>query len=304
MARTITKSQAKTKTTKKAVAAKRTVSKTTAKTATKPTKIAAPKVSTKAFLYQSQLIQKIAIAVFVILGIVAFTWMSKDARAAFGLSYMVRDQVASQLQNITVFAPAIRTIAEVPVLWLLAAFLGVCALFTLLNLTLWRERYEAGVASGVNLVRWVEVGVTSALMVEIAALLSGVTDLVVLKLIVGVVLLSALLGWVADRQNIAAGRVERSAFYLGLFAGVLPLVVITATAAATLIYGMIRSPWYVYALYAVILLGFTDLAINQWFRYTRRGRWADTGFVERNYVLIGLVTKVLFAGILILGFLK
>jgi hypothetical protein len=304
MARTTTKSQAKPKTVKKSAAAKRAVSKTTVKAATRPAKTVTTKVSTKAYLYQSQLIQKIAIGAFVVLGIVAFTWMSKDARAAFGLSYMVRDQVASQLQNITVFAPAIRTIAEVPVLWLLAAFLGVSALFTLLNLTLWRERYEAGVDSGINLVRWIEVGVTSALMVEIAALLSGITDIVVLKLIVGVMLLSALLGWLADRQNVTAGRVERSAYYLGLFAGGLPLLLIAVTVAATLFYGMIRSPWYVYALYAVIVLGFTDFAINQWFRYSRRGRWADNGFVERNYALIGLVTKVLFASVLILGFLK
>jgi hypothetical protein len=140
--------------------------------------------------------------------------------------------------------------------------------------------------------------------VEIVALLSGITDIVVLKLLAGTMLLSALLGWLADRQNITADRVERSAFYLSGFASILPFAVIAVTAVATVLYGMIRSPWYVYALYAVLLLGFTDVMINQSFRYKRRGQWANAGFVERNYVLVGLVTKALFVGVLILGFMK
>lgn len=304
MARTTPKSQAKTKTLKKPVAAKRTVVKKTEKKLAKPAKsTVAAKVSTKALVYQSQLIQKAALILFALLAAVAFVYMTNDTRS-FSLSYMVRDQVASQLQNLTVFAPAARTLAEVPVKWLLITLLAVSALFPILNLTVWKDKYETGAATGINLYRWIETGVTTGLMVEIAALLSGVSDIAVLKLLVGLVLLWALLGWLADRQNAAAGLAQRSAFYLSLFAGVLPFILIGMTAGATLLYGMIRSPWYVYALYAVLLLGFTDVVINQLFRYRRRSQWADAGFVERNYTLVGLITKVLFAGVLILGFLK
>jgi len=301
MARTTTtKSAAKTKTTKRTVAPKRTTTKSTTK---KVTKSAAVKVSTKLYTYQSQLIQKVSLAVFAALAVVAFLQMTNNTQA-FTLGYMVRDQVASQLSNTTVFAPALRVLADVQVRWLVLVLLAVSALFPILNLTLWREKFEAGAATGINLYRWLEVGVTSALMVEIVALLSGITDVLVLKLIAGTVLLSALLGWLADRQNLAAGRVERSGFLLGVFAGVMPLIVIAVTAVSTLLFGMIRSPWYVYALYAVVMLGFTDIVINQWARYKRRGQWADAGFVERNYTLVGLVVKALFVGVLILGFLK
>jgi len=297
---TTTKSSAKTKTTKSTVAPKRTTTKSTTK---KVTKSAAVKVSTKLYTYQSQLIQKVSLAVFAALAVVAFLQMTNNTQA-FTLGYMVRDQVASQLSNTTVFAPAIRVLADVQVRWLVLVLLAVSALFPLLNLTLWREKFEAGAVTGISLYRWLEVGITSALMVEIVALLSGITDVMVLKLIAGSVLLSALLGWLADRQNVPGGRVERSGFLLGVFAGVMPLVVIAVTAVSTLLFGMIRSPWYVYALYAVVLLGFTDIVINQWARYKRRGQWADAGFVERNYSLVGLVVKALFVGVLILGFLK
>lgn len=301
MARTTTtKSAAKTKTTKRTVAPKRTTTKSTTK---KVTKSAAVKVSTKLYTYQSQLIQKVSLAVFAALAVVAFLQMTNNTQA-FTLGYMVRDQVASQLSNTTVFAPALRVLADVQVRWLVLVLLAVSALFPILNLTLWREKFEAGAATGINLYRWLEVGVTSALMVEIVALLSGITDVMVLKLIAGTVLLSALLGWLSDRQNLAGGRVERSGFFLGVFAGIMPLIVIAVTAVSTLLFGMIRSPWYVYALYAVVLLGFTDIVINQWARYRRRGQWADAGFVERNYTLVGLVVKALFVGVLILGFLK
>jgi hypothetical protein len=303
MARTTTtKPQAKTKTTKK-TAAKRTTAKTTAKSVSKSSKASATKISTKLFIAQTQSIHKLALASFLALAIAAIAWMANDVRA-FSLSYMVRDQVTSQLQNATVLAPAMRIVAEVPFKWLLVIFLSVAALFQVLNLSVWRQRYEQEAEAGVNLYRWIEVGVTGALMVEITALLSGITDIMTLKFMAGLIVLSALLGWLADRQNAAGNRVERSAFYLSLAAGALPLVMILVTAVSTWIYGMIRSPWYVYALYAILILGLTDMAVNQWFRYTRRKQWADAAFVERNYMLIGLVTKVLFAGVLIIGLLK
>jgi hypothetical protein len=82
--------------------------------------------------------------------------------------------------------------------------------------------------------------------------------------------------------------------------GVLPWLLIAVSALTTYMYGLVRSPWYVYALYAVTLVGFGGLAFNQRQHYRRANQWKYE-VVERNYVLINLAVKAAFALILLAG---
>ncbi len=149
--------------------------------------------------------------------------------------------------------------------------------------------------------RWVGWGITSALMVEVVALLSGVSDIFVLKLIAALMLITCALAWVAEKRNKQAGRPAWSEFVVSLFTGSLPWLLIGGYAVGTWVWGLIRYPWYVYALYAVLLVGFTMLTATQ---YKRINGWRNTLVVERNYLLVGLFTKAAFAVILILAFQK
>lgn len=309
MARTTTKKTTTKKPAARKAAAKSTT-RTTKKTVSKPISKATSKSivtssnhSADYYQQQTRLIQKVSVPLFLLLAVAAATLMNAHT-SVFALGYMVRDQIASQLAGSNVFAPAARTLWEVQTKWLLVTLLVVSALFSLLMLTRARARFEQGVKNGVQPLRWFELGITSFLIIELVALLSGINNVVTLKLMGGLLIATCGFSWLAERQNQNAKAPVRSAYGLSVFTGVMPWIVLAVTAVSTLLYGMIRAPWYVYALYAVTLAGFTAIGLNQLQQLRQRTAWKNTGYVERNYALIGVVTKLLIAVVLIAGLQK
>lgn len=212
------------------------------------------------------------------------------------VGYMARDVLQSADQ--TVFAPAVQTVMDVEIRWLVVATLLLSLVLPILYMTKLKEKYEAYL-NKTRMVpfRWVDLAVTGSLMVATVALLSGVNSLPTLKLLGGLMVITAALGLIAERQNDKAVVPVKSAYYLSLFAGVLPILLFASYAIYTTVYGMVRYPWYVYALYAVILIGFGLIARN--LRMQIRG--ANYMIVERNYLAFNLLTKAAFAVVLIIG---
>jgi len=236
---------------------------------------------------------------FVLLALLAGVMMgSSSYQTTVGL--WARDDLASI--DTTVFAPAVHVLYDIEVRWLVVATMLVSAVLPLLYITKLEQAYSTYVRN-TRMVpyRWLDLGVTAALMVETIALLSGVQDLFVLKLMGGLMLVTCLLGLVAERQNNASDRPVWSAYAVSLFSGVLPWVLLAAYAVSTVVYGAVRSPWYVYALYASSLAGFSLIAWNQRQQFKKSGTSASYTVVERNYAVIGVLTKVAFAAILIAG---
>jgi hypothetical protein len=116
----------------------------------------------------------------------------------------------------------------------------------------------------------------------------------------GLIVVTCALGWLADRQNTGA-RQDWSAYSISLLSGVLPWLVIGEVLLLTGIYGGVRLPWFSYALAASVLLGFTLLAVNQLLNIRKHNQWKQYSYVERNYIVIDLITKAAFATILIVG---
>ena len=149
--------------------------------------------------------------------------------------------------------------------------------------------------------RWFDLGITGALIMEVVALLSGVNDLMVLKMVGGAVFVTGMLGLIAERQNNSTSKPVWSAYLTSLFSGVLPWFLIASYAVGTVVYGSVRAPWYVYAVYAAFAGGWLLIAANEHKQYRKVGAWANYMVVERNYVVLSLLTKVAFAAILIAG---
>jgi hypothetical protein len=120
----------------------------------------------------------------------------------------------------------------------------------------------------------------------------------------GVIATTTALGWLAEQQNAKVRRPVWGAFVISLFTGCLPWLLIGTAKTSTLLFGDVRSPWYVYALCISTLAGFTLLAANQFHQHRRYRNWANYLFVERNYALINLAIKLAFAGIMIVGLSK
>jgi hypothetical protein len=241
----------------------------------------------------------VSAVVFVLLAVLAGAMMgSTSYQTTVGL--WARDDLASTAT--TVFAPAVHVLYDVEVRWLVVVVMAVSAIAPVLYATKLEAAYTSYVRN-TRMVpyRWLDFGVTTALMVETVALLSGVHDIFTLKLIGGLMLVTCLLGLIAERQNTNATKPVWSAYVLSLFSGALPWVLIAAFAVSTVVFGAIRSPWYVYALYASSLIGFSLIAWTQCQQFKRAGQSADYLVVERNYAVISVLTKVAFAAILIVG---
>ncbi len=314
MATTKKSTKAKTKTTKKpAVKARTTAVKTTRATKTtkvtkqpvvkKPVVKAAAVVKAKTTELTANTLRKLNFVkafVFAALAVLAGVLMS-SASYPVSIGYQAKDALVSLTAGKTAFVHGNQNLFDIEVRWLVVTILGLAAVFSLLIATRLRAKYEATLTDGVSSMRWIGWGITAALMVETVALLSGVSDILTLKLIAGLMLVTCALAWVAEKRNKQAGRPAWSEFVVSLFTGSLPWMLIGGYAIATWVWGLIRYPWYVYALYAALLVGFITLTFTQ---YKRINGWKNTLIVERNYLLIGLVTKVAFAVILILAFQK
>lgn len=314
MATKKTTTRGKTKTTKRPAAKARTAAaKTTrstksaraAKPAAKKTVVAktAAKLRGRTAVLSINMLRKLNLVkalIFTALAVTAGMLMS-NASYPVGIGYAAKDELISLTAGTTQFVHGTQSLFDVQVRWLVVVILGLSALFSLLAATRLRRRYEAAVEDGVSPWRWLTLGITSALMVEVIALLSGVSDILVLKVLAGLILVTCALGWVNEKRLKQAGRPIWSDYVVSLFTGALPWLVILGYAVSTWVWGLIRYPWFVYALYASTLIGFTLIAFNE---YKRNSGWKNNLVVERNYLLSGMATKVAFAVILILAFQK
>jgi hypothetical protein len=297
MARTTTTTKAKTKTKKpttRAAAARKT---STVKETPKQT--AAVTKKPRDIIGQLRQLHFVNFLSAIVLAIAAVLLMQPKTYQLL-VGHFGRDALSSQTH--TVFAPAYESVYDVEIRWVLVAILAVTALFSLLLLTRLAKQYRVGLENRLSKWRWIEVAITSALMVELTAVLSGVADLPTLKVLGGVVVVTAALGWIAERENAGNnGRPVKGAFFTSILSGLLPWLLIGWYAVASTLYGAVRYPWYVYALYAAVLIGWILMAVNQWFGYKLRKAWSDYRVVERNAVALGILTKIAFAVILIIG---
>ena len=307
MAKSTTSTKAKTKTTKKPAAKAKTVAAKTSR-ATKSTKVTRPaakaavKNNGRAVVTSASLRKLHFIKAFVTaaLAIAAGALMNNTAYA-MTLGYQAKDELLSLTAGKTAFVHASQSVLDVQVRWMVVIILGLSALFSLLAATRMRRKYETALATNVSPMRWVGIGITSALIVETIALLTGVSDIVTLKLLAGLVLATSALGWVIEKRVKQAGRPIWSEFAISVFTGILPWILIGSYALSTWVYGLVRYPWFVYALIASTIVGFTLLAVNQ---YKHVSGWKDYPVIDRNYILIATATHAAFAVILILAFQK
>lgn len=313
MATTTKSSKAKTKTTKaKKPAAKKPTSKNTsvksAKSTSKPTatkvvvskKTITTKDSKKSKEPKTRL-QKLYAASIVVYGLIAVAAYLLMSNLSFQLSvgYWGKDELKSV--NGTQFAPATQGVVDVQIKWIVIALAVVSIVLPILYLTIFKKDHEDSIKAKVMPKRWIEMAITSAIMVEAVAMLSGVLDIATLKLIGGCMIVTMIAGWMAEKRTIETGKAAIREHYLGLITGILPWLVIISYAIFTIVFGDIRATWFVYALYVVLVVGGSIIGKNQLLSLKRVGKFANYEAVQENYVFLSLILRVLFSVVLIIG---
>ncbi|MBI1856660.1 heliorhodopsin HeR [Candidatus Saccharibacteria bacterium] len=235
---------------------------------------------------------------FVVLAIAAGTIM-KTTNYQLYTSYVTRDELASR--TTTVLVPAAHNFYELDVRWAVVVLMASAAIIPLLMVTKLKDRYHSWIKEGVHPWRWIDVAVTMALTVGLTALVSGVQDILTLKLVVGLIVLVAVLAWLSERQNKGLNKPVWSLFVISFITGLFVWAVIASSFISTYIWGMVRFPWFVYAVVTMTFIGFGLAAINHYNYLRRYGNWKNYMFVERNYLIINLVSKFAFVAIFIMG---
>ena len=295
---------AKTKKTTKSQAAKSTTKKVSTKivkqTEEKQVAKAAPKSVAK---IQDPLarIRSVSIALYVILALVAAFVMGGKSYM-LTIAYWTKDELASK--GSTVYAPAIRSVYDVQMRWAVVGLMLVSAVLVAMQLSKAKKQSREDVSTKGNIWRWVEVGVTFAILTELVAVLNGATDLAMLKLAGILIVITSALGWLSDRLNNGAKSPAKAPYYVGLVALIFPWIVILQLMVAAPLFGAVWAPWYVYAASGVVLLGAVGISMNQRNQLRGKRRWQNDYFVSNNYAVLSMLTKVAFAIILIIGLHK
>ncbi len=295
---TTTKSRAKKKTTKK------TIRQTQAKSAKATKKSVSTKV-VKATAAKKPVTKQLLNRLNLASGVLALALAAAAGFLMNNTSYqlftglLTKDELASKAG--TVFVPAVHAVYDLELRWAVVVILALSAVVPLLAATRNRKQYETALAKKVMLWRWIDMAVISALMVGVIALISGVQDVMTLKLIGAFMVITCALGWFSEKQNAHASKPEWGNYVLSLVTGVLPWLLIAVYAVGTPLFGMVRSPWYVYALYATTLIAFLGYIGNQMRQLKGFQKYEVT---ERNYLQLGIFAKAAFAVILIVGLYK
>jgi hypothetical protein len=253
---------------------------------------------TRVTLLTLRRILMMAAGLYVILAVAAGVLMSR-ATQELTVGYLTRDELVSRAS--TVFAPAMHVLYDLEIRWALVALLVISLVLPLLYLTKMERPYAARLRGRVIPWRWIDIAITSAVMLEIVALLAGVQDIVALKAIGGLAALAAVFGWLSERENENAPAPLWGAYLGGVVSGLLAWILVGIALMAASFYGIVRLPWYVYALYGTLAVGFLLMHFNQSNQHKRIRNWKDYMAVERNYLLITTLTKAAFAVILIVG---
>lgn len=223
------------------------------------------------------------------------------AAKAVTLPIAAKDVFASDAG--TVLGTAHEVVYNIEPKYVLAAALVVSAVASLLWATKLRKRYEGAIASQVSGWRWIALGVSAALLFEYVALLTNITDIWVIKLSSGLILLASLFGWIAERDNIGAARPKWLAYILSLLTGALAWLPILGALVGTTVFSEERYGWHVYALAASLMIGSIAFAVIQYRHLSAKLAIKDYALIEMRYLSVDRLVKLAMV-LITLGALK
>lgn len=223
-----------------------------------------------------------------ILVIAAVLTFMNPAYTEVTVPYQTVDPLAASSE----LAPASRVLYTMDLRWLVIALAVISLLLPLRHLI----RHSTGNRSAV---RWAEVTLATAIMVEGVALLSGWTDIVTIKLLWALLAAGGLIGYLQDRYAADKKRfsVQLSRSSALIFAFITLLLV--GTMFMSYLFGLVTPHWVSYGSLLAVVAG--------WILYARnyaKSIGSDGRVINRNFWLITLATRVAFSALIIGNFLK
>lgn len=230
----------------------------------------------------------------IVFAVLSVVFMSKETIVA-NLPYATKDAFAST--DATIFGPAYKTLCEVEIRYVLAFFFGLSAVFSLLLVTKLRKKYESQLANSSSVIRWIFSGIALALILALSSKVAQVDSTVTLKTTGALVVLTAILWIISERQN-KGTKGKLSIYYVSLatlFLAAMPLLVSLVSSG---IYGMESFGWHVYALAFTTVFGLGALAFIQ-YKAIKKGVTAK-GYLDLEGKYLSIDYLIKFSAFIIL----
>lgn len=225
------------------------------------------------------------------------TILSTDLKVPVTASFLKFDVLTQKL------FPQMSTLFEIRLGYLVASFLFVSALAHLvISLPWFNQKYNSGLAKGINIFRWIEYSISSSLMIVVISLLVGISDIATLIAFIFVNASMILFGWMMELHNQSTNKTNWTSFIFGCIAGVGPWIGIAIYLASP--GSTSNPPTFVYWIFFSIFIFFNIFAINQVLQYKKVGKWSDYLYGERAYIILSLVAKSLLAWQVFAGTLR
>lgn len=196
----------------------------------------------------------------------------------------------------------IKDLYTIDLRWVLVALLVVSAILLVITSTKKRDMYEKSLKNKGSVPRWIYLGISSVTTMTFVSLFVGLNDLAVLKMSAGLIIATVVLGVISDRQNAGSKKPAWLAYVASLFTGAIAWSAILGATLGSYIYSVENFAWYIYAVPAVVLVGFIGIAYNQ-YRYIS-GKTKDFIAYEKRFVWLDLASKVLVFVLLVLALHK
>lgn len=216
-------------------------------------------------------------------------------------NYLTRDPVASEAAGQTVLAAATDQLASINLAYLVATFLVLGVLTSLLVATRFRGRYEAELKLGTNSLRWIAYIFSAGSLLVTAALLVGVSDVTALLMLVALTAIACVLAQKVEKQRLLGKHTWTSR--LALIAGLVPVAVIALYVFMAHVYGG-GLPFRTLIAAGILGLGLliSFLALNN--AYKTNNKTSQYLSVERAYIVFSFLVPTVFAWVIFSLLLK
>jgi hypothetical protein len=162
-------------------------------------------------------------------------------------------------------------------------------------------RYRSAIESRRNSIRWVELSVSSSIILFLIAQLNGITDVTTLVLIYVAQTALVILLWLQEKLGTPARSLQPFIFASAI--GIVPWGAIASHVIAPGATSGYDQPAWIRVLTVTLLLLFFAFGINQWLGFKGIGAWRNYATEERAYVVLSLATKAAFAWQVVAGIL-
>jgi hypothetical protein len=205
-------------------------------------------------------------------------------------TYLDRNIFLNQVTPITI------EVLRLPAAYTVTSILFFCSFsHFLLILPKIHGWYLNGLKKGVNYMRWIEYSVSSAAMIVLIGLLSGIFDFASLVMMFFLDTAMILFGLLSERLSLRDPKGSWAAFSFGCFIGMVPWLIISLYVFGAWQNQTSLIPSYVYRILITIFLFFNSFALNALLSKAKIGPWRDYLFTEKVYLFLSLTSKSVLA---------